>query len=242
MPTKYIVGDIHTVIKDLPTASVDLIYTNPPFGITQCVWDKPLKWSTEFWHDIWRVVKPRGIVVLHASGKFADVLTKSDTLNCKRYELVWVKNRITGHLFAKHQPLRQTERIFVFYKHAGGTYNPQMTGDKVLATKHGKPNAYYLRKSREPEPDSHHVGHYPRDLLHFPVHIRGGKTVCDDLIEYVVKTYSNEHDTILDMSCHNTVVGDVVHRLRRSYIGVDVVRPDSVAKTCDGGDTQCPDF
>jgi 23S rRNA G2445 N2-methylase RlmL len=114
--TTYIKGDIHQVIKKLPEKSVDLIYTNPPFGVTECEWDKPLTWDAEFWADIWRVMKTKGIVVIHASGRFADRLTASQ-LKFKRYEYVWEKNTVTGHLFANKQPLRQTERVFVFYRH-----------------------------------------------------------------------------------------------------------------------------
>ena len=66
----YIQGDIHDVIKSIPDKSIDLIYTNPPFGITKCKWDKPLNWK-ELWIDIWRVMKPRGIVVIHASMPFS---------------------------------------------------------------------------------------------------------------------------------------------------------------------------
>jgi site-specific DNA-methyltransferase (adenine-specific) len=221
--TTYIKGDIHQVIKKLPEKSVDLIYTNPPFGVTECEWDKPLTWDAEFWADIWRVMKTKGIVVIHASGRFADRLTASQ-LKFKRYEYVWEKNTVTGHLFANKQPLRQTERVFVFYRVANGTYNKQMVGDKVTMTKYSKPCEYYQYQGKKtPPPGSHHVGENPRDILRFPVNVRGGKTVSDGMIAYIIKTYSNPGENVLDMTCHNQVVGDVVKRLGRDYIGVDVV-------------------
>ena len=218
----YIQGDIHEVIKTLDTDSVQLLYTNPPFGITECKWDTSLAWSPEFWAEIWRVMVPTGIVVLHASGKFADLLTASQ-LNTKRYEYVWVKNRVTGHMFSKFQPMRQTERVMVFYR-KNGTYNRQMRGDEVHATRYTKANDYYTRGKTKP-PDTHHVGRNPTDVLNYPVHIRDGKTVSDAMVEYFVRTYSNPGDTVLDMTCHNEVVGNVVTKLGRSYTGVDATLP-----------------
>ena len=73
---KYITGDIHDVIKDIEDNSIDFLYTNPPFGITEAKWDKPLDWDN-LWIEIWRVMKPKGIVALHCSMPFTYTLIKS---------------------------------------------------------------------------------------------------------------------------------------------------------------------
>ena len=122
---KYILGDIHNVIKDIDDNSIDFLYTNPPFGITEAKWDKPLDWDN-LWLDIWRVMKPSGIVALHCSMPFTYTLIQSQT---PKYHYCIKKNNKTGFLFCKKQPLRETEEVLIYYKKPG-TYNPQMIGNK----------------------------------------------------------------------------------------------------------------
>ena len=92
MTSKYIEGDIHEEIFKIPDNSFDLIYTSPPYGTTSCEWDKPLKWEIIF-NEMWRVLKPSGIIVLHASMPFSYELMKYET---PRYNYVWKKNRLTN--------------------------------------------------------------------------------------------------------------------------------------------------
>jgi site-specific DNA-methyltransferase (adenine-specific) len=216
----YIQGDIHDVIKTLETNTIDLIYTNPPFGITQKDWDTPLDWDN-LWKDIWRVVKPRGIVALHASMPFSYTLIKSQT---PKYHYHIKKSNSTGFLSSKYQPLRNTEELYIFYKKSG-TYNPQMTGNEIrTATVATNWNGYYgdypQKKSRITKK---YVGKFPTTSLDMITTVRGGKTVDDNLVKYVLKTYSNEGDTVLDMTCHNKVVGNICEELNRKYIGVDKI-------------------
>ena len=94
----YIEGDIHDVIKTLETNTIDLIYTNPPFGTTENKWDKALNWE-ELWKDIWRILKPNGVVVIHASKPFSYKLIQSQT---PKYNYNWIKTKSTGFLRAKN--------------------------------------------------------------------------------------------------------------------------------------------
>lgn len=216
----YIQGDIHDVIKSIETKSIDLIYTNPPFGITNCKWDTPLKWK-ELWIEIWRVMKPRGIVVIHASMPFSYELIKSQT---PRYHYCIKKSNSTGFLNARHQPMRNTEELYVFYKKVG-TYNPQMVGDEIRKTTvHNKFSDYYKSHNNKERVIKEYTGRFPTTLIDMKVVTRGGKTVSDDFIDYVIKTYSNEGDTVLDMTTHNKVVGDRVEGLNRKFIGVDLLK------------------
>ena len=123
----YIEGDIHEVIKTLADNSIDFIYTDPPFGTTQAEWDTGLNWE-ELFPEMWRVLKPTGIICLYASMPFTYELMKYDT---PKYHYTWVKNNSTGFLRCKSQPLRNTEEIFIYYKKPG-TYNPQMEGTKFF--------------------------------------------------------------------------------------------------------------
>lgn len=212
----YLKGDIHEIIKTIEDNSIDLIYTNPPFGITNCKWDTPLNWE-ELWSDIWRIMKPKGIVVLHASMPFSYTLIKSQT---PKYHYCIKKNRLTGHLGVKYQPLRQMEELYIFYKKAG-TYNPQKVGDEICPSNWTSSNGYY-GKCKKGEKYTI-VGKHPTTFIDMKTDRRGGKTISDDLVDYVIKTYSNEGDRVLDMTTHNKVVGNRVELLKRKFIGVDLL-------------------
>jgi len=215
----YIQGDIHNVIKTLETNSIDLIYTNPPFGITECKWDTPLDWDN-LWDDIWRVLKPNGIVALHASMPFTYTLIKSQT---PKYHYSIKKNKQTGFFRSKTQPLRNNEELLIYYKKPG-TYNPQMIGDEVRIIKGGASNKNkYYGRGKEPIKERTYIGFHPSTSMDMKTTVRGGKTTSDDIIDYVIKTYSNEGETVLDMTTHNTIVGDRVKLLNRKFIGVDLL-------------------
>jgi len=224
MTTKYIEGDIHEVIKNIPDGSIDLIYTSPPYGITNAKWDKPLDWSNLF-PELWRVVKDDGIIVLHASMPFTyDLLSHQRP----RYHYSWVKNNSTGFFQAKFQPLRNIEEIFVYYKKRG-TYNPQMVGNKFYKkrlVKHGGTQKYFgtrhnIEKSTTLEEG--HTGTYPTTVLNYKIRRDStGITRPDEMLDFFIKTYSNEQDTILDLTTHNNYLGDRCKILNRDFIGVDI--------------------
>jgi site-specific DNA-methyltransferase (adenine-specific) len=215
---KYIQGDIHDVIKDIETNSIDLIYTNPPFGTTENEWDKPLRWN-ELWDDIWRVLKPNGVVVIHASKPFSYTLIQSQK---PKYNYTWIKEISTGFFHAKKQPLRLVEEVYVFYK-GKHTYNPQMIGDEYRPSGCASTSTYYGSRGENKKISGGHYGKYPTDVLKFKRDVRNGKTIGDDMIDFFIKTYSNEEDIILDMTTHSKVVGNRAINLSRHFIGVDLL-------------------
>jgi len=224
--TKYIKGDIHEEILKLENNSIDLIYTDPPFsGITKAKWDKPLKWDFLF-KEMWRVLKPNGIIILYSSIPFTYELLKYEK---PKYNYVWIKNNSTGFLTTKYQPLRKTEEIFIYYKKSG-TYNPQMIGNKFYPkrnVKFGGKHAYYgehgVNKQNEYIKEQGHYGEYPTNVIEYPIRKDNtGITRTDCHIDYFIKTYSNENDLILDMTCHNKFVGNRCIELNRKYIGIDI--------------------
>ena len=136
-------SDTLEMIKKLPPAHFDLLYTNPPFGTTGAAWDKALDWDAT-WPEIWRVLKPNGAVVLHCSMPFTYDLAASQRKWLK-YHYTWVKNNSTTFMLAKTQPMRIQEEILVFYK-SQPTYNPQMLGGEFhnkRAVKHGGREGYW---------------------------------------------------------------------------------------------------
>ena len=222
---EYIKGDIHNVIKTMEDNSIDFIYTDPPFGTTKASWDKGLNWS-ELFPEMWRVLKPTGIICLYSSIPFTYELLQYEK---PKYHYSWKKNNSTGFFQAKNQPLRNIEEIFIYYKKKG-TYNPQMVGDKFVKkrnVKYGGKNGYWgedgINKHNEYIEEEGHTGKYPTTFKEWSIRKdKTGITRDDEQIDYFIKTYSNEDDTILDMTCHNNYVGDRCEALDRNYIGVDL--------------------
>jgi len=226
----YYRADIHSKIKDIKDNTIDLIYTSPPYAITKNKWDKPLDWDMLF-KEMWRVLKPTGIIVLYASCPFTYELLKYEK---PKYHYSWIKNNSTGFFKAKQQPLRRVEEIFVYYKKQG-TYNPQMEGDdfKPYEYTSNTTTDYYGYTSQNTtnkviydyEKTKGHNGKYPTTFKDWKIrktNPRSGITRCDEQIDYFIKTYSNEGDTILDMTCCNGMVGDRCEILNRNYIGIDI--------------------
>mgnify|MGYP001185947554 CR=1 FL=1 len=222
---QYIQGDIHDVIKTLDDNSIDFIYTDPPFATTQAKWDKPLNWKTLF-SEMWRVLKPNGVIALYSSIPFTYELLQYEK---PKYHYSWKKNNSTGFFQAKYQPLRNIEEIFIYYKKRG-TYNPQMVGDKYVKKRNvkvGGKHAYWgdklIDKDNEYIENEGHTGKYPTTFKEWNIRKDdSGITRTDEQIDYFIKTYTNEEDTILDMTCHNNYVGNRCEHLNRNYIGVDL--------------------
>ena len=195
---KYIEGDIHNIIKTLDDNSIDFIYTDPPFNTTEAVYEGKLNWK-ELFTEMWRVLKPNGIICLYSAMPFT------------------------------YQPLRCVEEINIYYKKRG-TYNPQMEGDtfykKVYNKQKDKQQHYGHRNNIEKSFVSKtegHTGKYPTTFKEWNIRRDDTGITRDDMqIDYFIKTYSNENDTILDMTCHNNYVGDRCKLLNRNYIGVDI--------------------
>jgi site-specific DNA-methyltransferase (adenine-specific) len=222
----YINGDCHDVIKTIPDNSQDFIYTDPPFGTTGAKWDSPLRWG-EIFPEMWRVLKPNGIIAIYASMPFTYELLKYET---PRYHYTWHKSNCkTNFLKAKLQPLRNTEEIFIYYKKPG-TYNPQMEGnDKRIQVnkKHTAGHTYYgIRnnaKAGTVNPNECHYGSYPSTHRSWGILRDGsGITRTNEQIDFFIKTYTNENDKVLDLTCHSYHVGNRCRLLNRDYTGIDI--------------------
>jgi DNA modification methylase len=215
----YIVGDIHEVIKEIEDNSISLIYTNPPFGTTNKDWDKPLNWNLLF-PEMFRILKDDGVICLHCSTPFTYDLIRHKKPN---YHYVWCKARPTNHLNAKKQPLRNMEEILVYYKNPQHTYNIQMKGDKITKSKRENKNHSGYYKAQKAY-ESEHKGNYPTTFLGVFKSISqkdSPKSVPDLLTKYIMLTYSNKNDVILDMTCCDMNNGNIATDLEREYIGID---------------------
>lgn len=220
---KLLNGDCLKLMKDIPAESVDLILCDPPYGTTDCSWDSVLPFD-QLWAEYNRLLKHDGAAVLFAAQPFTTQLIQSNRKNF-RYCWYWLKNQPTGFTFARYQPMRKIEDICVFYrKH--GTYNPQ--GLQVVR------NAKPVRK-RPPQRDGVYkmdtlmheytpqFKNYPKNVLQFDTE-RGLHPTQKPvpLLEYLVKTYTNEGDTVLDNCMGSGSTGVAVKQVGgRHFIGIE---------------------
>lgn len=214
-------GECLELMKKLPDKSVDLILCDLPYGTTRNKWDVIIPFDT-LWEQYFRVIKDCGVIILFGNEPFTSKLILSNVENFK-YKLTWVKDSCTNFLNAKHQPLRQIEDICVFYKNKI-TYNPQMKIGKPYKQKSGIPRGNYDIAHCVAVETINEGYRYPSDLLEFA---KVKKTVHPtqkpvELLSYLIKTYSNENDIVLDncMGSGSTCVACV--QTNRHYIGFEI--------------------
>ena len=225
---KIYLGDcLELMPKHIEDKSIDMIFADLPYGTTQCKWDSVID-LPKLWSEYERVIKDNGVILLFAQTPFDKVLGSSN-LKLLKYEWIWEKTQATGHLNAKKMPMKSHENILVFYKNLP-TYNPQKT------TGH-KPVNSYTKSIKNGTADGEVYGktgivsgggntdRYPRSVLTFASDKQKSclhptqKPLA--LIEYMIKTYTNEGDLILDNTCGSgtTLLGAA--KLKRNYIGIE---------------------
>jgi len=214
-------GDCLTIMSDLP--KVDMILVDPPYGTTQCKWDSVIHLD-----DMWRLMPRKGNtpVVMTAQTPYDKVLGCSN-LKELRYEWIWEKTAATGHLNSKKMPLKSHENILVFYGSLP-TYNPQKTtGHKPVNsyTKHGGDGDCY-GTTQVGISGGGSTERYPRSVQKFSSDKQKSNLHPTQkplaLMEYLVKTYSNEGDTILDFAMGSGTTGVACVRNNRRFIGIEV--------------------
>jgi site-specific DNA-methyltransferase (adenine-specific) len=193
-------GDCLELMRDMEDHSVDLILCDLPYGSTRCKWDSPIDLS-KLWVLYRKVLKGNGCVVLTATQPFASFLVISN-ISWFKYEWIWDKKIARGHLVAKKRPMAQHENILVFYKDVP-TYNPQMVKrDKPIKIKEYKRTEIMGGESKAFS--KIYTEMYPKTIqLFLPTTGRdkvGGHPTQKpvELFEYLIKTYTNEGDLVLD--------------------------------------------
>ena len=217
-------GDCLEVMKDIPDGSVDMVLTDPPYGTTACKWDSVIPFEP-MWEQLKRITKKNGAIVMTASQPFSSALVMSNPKMFK-YEWIWRKPLGTGYLNAKRQPLRNHESVLVFYcKQAG--YNPQKTqGDPYRHTTKKKKGQYQgYGKHVKVAMNNKDGQRYPVTVQEFPSNMNGSlhptqKPVA--LMEYLIKTYTNESETVLDFTMGSGTTGIAAKNLNRDFIGIEL--------------------
>jgi len=225
---RLIKGECLEVMKTIESGSVDAIITDPPYGTTACKWDSVIDFEL-MWEQLNRIIKPNGAIVLFGSEPFSSALRMSNIKNYK-YDWIWEKTQATGHLNAKKQPLRSNELISVFYNKQC-IYNPQKTqGHKPMNTGvrklsvQNKTEVY--GKATKELPLGGNTDRYPRTNIVFKSdkqkNYKHPTQKPVSLMEYLIKTYTNENETVLDFTMGSGSTGVAAQNTSRNFIGIEM--------------------
>ena len=214
-------GDCLERMKEIPDGSVDLILADPPYGTTACKWDSVIDLAL-MWEQLKRIIKSNGAIVMTASQPFTTVLISSN-LKMFKYEWIWEKPQGTNPMNAKVMPLKSHENILVFYSNKPN-YNPQMwqstpySGFSSDSSKIGEVYGFAKSKHRS-NPEG---TRYPKTVLRFKqdkgLHPTQ-KPVA--LMEYLIKTYTQEGETVLDFAAGSFTTGVACKNTGRKFIGIE---------------------
>jgi len=226
---KLINDDCMVAMTALPDGCVDLVLCDLPYGTTACAWDSVIPFEP-LWREYRRIAKPNAAFVLTASQPFTSVLGASN-LAMLKYQWYWRKSRATGHLNAKKMPMKDVEDVLVFYR-SPPTYNPQGTREVQRTVKN---SASHIARGVSTDATSVVTGgitraeysqtvtDYPRQVLDFSSE---GATVHPTqkpvaLMEYLIRTYTNEGDTVLDNTMGSGTTGVACMNTGRDFIGIE---------------------
>ena len=226
-------GDCLERMKEISSGSVDMVLTDPPYGTTACKWDSiiPLE---PMWEQLKRIIKPNGAIVMTASQPFTSVLGSSNVQNL-RYSWIWKKGRPTNFPNAKRMPLKGFEDILVFYSKPC-TYNPQdlIKVDRVVKNTGTKTRKGSLKENGDRtsvhndmvkhDTYAQEFTNYPRGILEYSQDSLSlhptQKPVA--LMEYLIKTYTNEGETVLDFTMGSGSTGVACANTGRKFIGIEL--------------------
>lgn len=227
-------GDCLELMKTIPDGSVDMVLTDPPYGTTACKWDSVIPFEP-MWVQLKRIIKPTGAIILFAGQPFTSALIMSNP-NMFKYLWVWEKNRASGVAQAKNKPLQIHEDIVVF---SGGVtvhvsqtskrmpYYPQdlIPCAKVMKNhkhEHVKAGGIGQRPSHKAEYLQENTN-YPKTVLKFNTETGLHPTQKPvALAEYLIKTYTNENETVLDFTFGSGTTGIACVNLNRNFIGIEL--------------------
>ena len=227
-------GDCLELMKDIPDKSVDMILCDLPYGTTACIWDIIIPIDRLF-KEYRRIIKSNGVIALFGNEPFSTKL-RIEAMDLYKYDWIWIKNRSTGFVHAKNMPLKKHEIISIFSTGSMGhknllkekrmTYNPQgiIEINQIRTTGINKfKNTYGIRPFQSKK-FLQEFSNYPESVLYFnkvskPEHPTQ-KPV--DLLEYLIKTYTNEGETILDNCMGSGSTGVACIHTNRNFIGMEL--------------------
>lgn len=211
-------GDCLEKMKDIPDGSIDMILCDLPYGTTQNQWDTIIPFEP-MWEQLKRVTKKNSAIVLFGSQPFTSALVMSNVKMFK-YEWMWVKNNATGFLNAKRKPMSIFEDVIVFSS-GSPVYNPQGLIPFNKKVRRGHNGGNYGVSGKE---NFQEFTNYPLDILCFDTDTNKLHPTQKPvkLCEYLIKTYTNEGDTVLDNCMGSGTTGVACKNLNRNFIGIEL--------------------
>jgi len=218
-PYRLYQGDCLDIMPTLEAGSIDAVVTDPPYGTTACKWDSVIPFAP-MWKGVKHVLKERGACVLFGSQPFTSALVMSN-VEWFKYDWIWNKNLPTGFLDAKRRPMNDYETISIF-SNGATVYNPQNLTKKKKKKHRKEGTSVYGRFGLNYE--SSEYGNFPRRVIRFS---RVNNTVHPTqkpiaLLEYLIKTYTNEGDTVLDFTMGSGTTGVACMNTGRNFIGIEL--------------------
>ncbi|MEY3500994.1 MAG: Flavobacterium phage vB FspS snusmum6 [Bacteroidota bacterium] len=240
--TDLIKGDCLEVMKNIPDGSIDAIITDPPYGTTACKWDSVIPFNL-MWEQLNRIIKPNGAIVLFGSEPFSSALRMSNIKNYK-YDWTWKKSKPNGFQHSKNKPMKAIENVMIFSNAPMGhksllgdkrmKYNPQNLKQaglkKVKECSHrgSTMGGEGLKSSRPNQVGIEYMSYtnFPSDYLEY-ANIIGVNAIHPTqkptaLMEYLIKTYTNENETVLDFTMGSGTTGVACKNLNRKFIGIEM--------------------
>lgn len=215
-------GDCIKIMKDIKEKSIDMILCDLPYGVTQCEWDVKLPFEP-LWKQYKRIIKDNGAIVLFSQQPFTAELIMSNK-SMFRYEWIYEKTNCTGFLNANRMPLKKHENICVFYKRLP-KYNPQFTtGKPYYRSEHSISSVYRDYKMRA---TLNSGSRYPTDVIKFNNANGLNKKFHQtekpiDLLEYLIQTYTDKGETVLDNCMGAGSCGIACVHTNRNFIGIEL--------------------
>lgn len=217
-------GDCLQLMLEIPDNSIDMVCCDPPYGTTACKWDSVID-IEKMWASITRIVNGNGAIALMASQPFTTILINSNLKHFK-YCWVWEKNLLTNHLHAKRQPMRKTEDIIIFHQGASYYYPIKTTGHKPTQSAKGTSEGVIWGGVNKRDYKGGDTDRYPTNIIKCDAPSKVTRIHPSQkpvgLMEYLIKTYTNPDETVLDFAMGSGTTGVACKKLGRKFIGIEL--------------------
>lgn len=229
-----ILGDCLEKMRDIPDNSIDMILTDLPYGLTRAKWDSEINLKS-FWNNVRRITKNESGIILTSSQPFTSVLIISN-LDLFKYETIWEKSRGSNFIHSKFRPIKTHENILIFSKSPSAynksnnkmTYNPQMLDSKPYDKGIVQNDSLFLQGQYKFFSGKNESGkRYPRSVVYFSSDSDGKDRGLHPtqkpvkLFEYLIKTYTNENDLVLDCCAGSGTTAIACINTKRNYICIE---------------------